>query len=315
LLRRDLQLRPSVTTPQAVELPLYDVQMFRLSCLVQLVSFLWLCGYSWSLYSIDIFGLFLLAYAVPLMVISTGADLYAAVRHINQLHLAHHRETWDMLRLAMVNDQEFVRTLEAIGVVKSWAALRLDLTFRAFPAAVVIFVSTVTAIFGGLLLILSTVVEVVRLVVTWLPNVGAVKIGGVPNVVELLTTTLWALVALRLATVFIGDPLLRFRLNAAFGMLCATAIRDTTTAIAVSIAGIVAMRLLHVIGIGILYNLTDALRLGRYPAHLSEGVSTALFIGWLAMLATFAVPLTSNLFVVLRGGFERLTLRAIQSGD
>lgn len=307
LLRRELKLPRTAATPQDVELPLYDTRLFRLGCLAQIIGLSWLCGFSFTVFDLDIYTMLLAAYVIPLSVISVGADLYATIRYINQLHQAHRRETWDSLRLAMANDQEFVRSFEAIGVVNAWSALQLDLTLRAIPAAAVIGASAITALIGA-----ASLLGVGLSLLSGTQQLGTV-VGQ--NTLEFLTTILLALVILRLGTLFIGDSLLRFRLNASFSMLCATAIRDTTAAIAVSVAGILGLRLLHVIGIAILYNLTREIGAGRYPANLGETISEIVYIGWLALLILFAIPVTSNLFAALRGGFERLTLRAIQSGD
>jgi hypothetical protein len=258
--------------------------------------------FAFVLLACSVFGFVSLRYPLPVLVpwlaligpsllVSIVADAYNSVRTIMAWRVDSRHEAWDTLRLAMRDDDEVIHTYEAIGNVLSWSHFRMDMAMRAIPV-----VLTVVACAGiGIWAVVGLLSQ------QSLRNTG-IRVGD-----------LWVLLAigffgLRVASLYISEPIWRFRSNTLWSLLCAIKFRETTTAIIVAIAGGLGIRLLHLGAFVVVWLVWQAWLSGYViqPATL-----VAIFLVVLGVI----VPQIRWLYMRLYAWLERQTIMALRRGD
>jgi hypothetical protein len=289
LLRRELGT--AMTTLPHPRLTNYDESFMRIAVVIHTLS---CCACCWASMTPNPV-LPLLALIVPSLLISIGADCYGNVRTVFQWHAASQRESWDILRLAMRDDDELVHTYEAIGNLRSWTAFRIDMTMRAIPAAIGV-VAGAAVIIGAAVSLLSLLFDT-RNPIYVLQSIGLIVYG---------------FLLVRVAILYISDPMWRFRANTMWSLLCAMRFRDTATAIASAIMGSLSVRLLHLGGIVALWQLSDRVLDGRSVFEVQPDYLP--FIVWFCVLGLL-LPITSWLYMRLYTWLEYCVIDTLRSGD
>ncbi|MBX3086803.1 MAG: hypothetical protein KF716_34540, partial [Anaerolineae bacterium] len=132
IVTRELDLPDRLS--EVEHLPLYGAEWLSMAGALHVAA---LIGLSWWLCVRDTTGNPLpsfLALILPNLVISIGADVYAATRIILLWHSHSQHMMWDTVRLTMPSDADLLKTYEALGNIRAWRALQIDMGMRALPA-------------------------------------------------------------------------------------------------------------------------------------------------------------------------------------
>lgn len=284
LLRRELGLVSQGQVHQTLNN--YDDQFLRIVIVIYAIS---VCACCWaSMSNAYIAPIFILT--LPSALISIGVDMVASVRMIFRWHAANQREDWDTLRLALHDDEELIATYEAIGNVRSWSVFRLDMTMRALPAGI-------AAVVGAAVLLGAVVFGLTSITTQPMQVIGLIVIG---------------LFLIRMAILYISDPLWRFRANTLWSLLCAILFRDTATAIAAAVGGSLGVRMLHLGGLVVVSALSNNVLAGQ--TFFTTRFNYPLFIVWFLVLAAALIPITRWCYRQLYRWLMRRTLFALRSG-
>jgi hypothetical protein len=286
LLKRELGITEVGNSEES--LTTYDVRLFRVIAITHFITIGAFC------FSARVPWATVLFLSLPSLVISTGADVYASVRTIFRWHAASKFEAWDTIRMALRDDRELIGTFETIGTVRSWAAYQWDMTMRAAP-------TIIAAGSGGALIVGS---------------IGYMLIDKRVEPLMVLEFVVMGMFLIRLAILYISDPMWRFRANILWSLLCAMLFRETATAITAAIAGSIGARLLHLIALALLYVVWNAV-LGDQNIFVGRPDTMLLirWFAWFSVLAFALLPITRWCFAHLYAWLERRTLLTLRRGD
>jgi hypothetical protein len=288
VLQRELSIAQQIMAQQG--LPTYDNKLLRSAFLIHILTFAaWFCASLFFLRRTPSLSPILLI--LPSLLISIGVDCYGSVRTIFRWYAASQRESWDTLRLTLRDDDELVHTYEAIGSVVSWAAVRMDVAMRVIPAVM------------GLML---------GILIGTLPVLGLISELSLPsrriNIEDKLVMTALGFFWVRLAILYISDPIWRFRSNILWSLLCVIKFRDIAIATTAAIVGGLSIRLLHLGAIVVAWRLSEVWLAG-YTTQ-----PTLLLIGFYIVLGVL-VPQIRWLYMRLYAWLERQTILALRRGD
>jgi hypothetical protein len=287
ILKRELGLSHFDMPEETLEM--YNTYFARFAVLIHAASLTACCFTLWVQVRELSFGWLVLL--LPNVLVSMGVDTFAALRTVSLWHTATTRESWDVLRLALRDDVEVLRTYEALSHLRSWRALQFDMTIRALPA--------------GMLAIGSSMFVFIAI------TFGLITLAQQAR--EVLHVISLGLLAVRLAIVYISDPLWQFRANTMWSLYCAVTVRDTTTASILALAGSFGARLLHLTMLTVLIMLTYRILDGR-SLFVTQG-NTLTSVVWFLAVGLLIVPVSRHVYTFIHRCFEGLALAALRKGE
>ena len=272
------------------QLPLYGAEWVGLASALHVMAII---GLSWWLCVRDTTSNplpSLLVLIIPNLVISMGADVYAGMRIISLWHSHSQHTMWDSVRLTMPSDHHLLKTYEALGNIRTWRALQIDMSMRSLPAVLL-------AMIGGMLLMAVLVFGVIMQISRWREFIWMAVLG---------------VLCIRLATLYVRDPLWRFRTNTMWSLLCAAQFQDTVTALITCIGGSLGLRMLHwgvLIGLAsITRSLQGPVSVIEMPLHFWEALA------WAAVLLVVVAPVTQGIYQGLYALLGRWTVITLRRG-